>query len=57
MSRRAPVYQFLDTSRIASARTVEFVPSTNLTAGSSQKAFQAIRLGSRSSSERPVVAH
>jgi hypothetical protein len=34
----------LDTSNIATARTVEFFPSTQLTSGSSQRAHQAIRL-------------
>lgn len=44
MHARAPGYQHLDTSNVAAARTVQFLPSKELTSGSRQKADQAIRL-------------
>jgi hypothetical protein len=37
-------YTHLDTSSVASAGVVGFIPSTELTSGSSQKGLQAIRL-------------
>ena len=35
---------YLDRSKVAAARTIEFAPSANPTSGSSQKTLQAIRL-------------
>jgi len=40
-------YPYLKTSNVAAKRTVEFVPSRQLTSGSTQKAIQAIRLVTR----------
>lgn len=37
-------YRHLDTSNVASARTIEFCPSLNLTSGSDRKAILGIRL-------------
>ena len=44
MHATTAAYQYLDTSNVAATRTVAFLPTERLTAGSSQRTAQAIRL-------------
>lgn len=44
MHATTAAYQYLDTSNVAATRSVAFLPTERLTAGSSQRTAQAIRL-------------